>query len=581
MKNNKNSSFLKLIALSRNEWSILTKGLVFLIISSAALMIYPQYIKLIIDNALKTKDLVSLNNAALIALLAFLIQAITSSLRYYYFTLAGEKTVKRLRSDLFTKIISQEMTFFDGTKTGELLSRLSSDTSILQNALSVNISMLLRNIFQTIAGVILLFITSTKLTIFILLLIPPLAIIVAIFGKRVKNISKNTQDALALSSAIAEEGISGVRTVKAFAQESWEVSRYNQHLKKSLRLSIDKIFEISKFSGIVSSVGFTAVVFIVWYGGKLVIQEELTIGTLTSYILYVMTVAFSAGMLGSLYTDFMSAIGAGQRIFELLEKPTLSLENENKELKDIKNGEISFRDVSFSYPTRKDVQVLSRLNLNINSNETVAIVGSSGGGKSTISQLIMGFYLPDSGEIYIDEHNLNLYDHFALRRQIGIVSQEPILISDSIAQNIKYGKQDATQEEIIEASKLAFAFDFINSFPDGFNTLVGEKGVQLSGGQKQRIAIARAILKNPKILILDEATSALDSESESLVQRALENLQKSRTTLVIAHRLSTIKKADRILVLHKGQIVESGSHDELITKTEGFYNKLIEKQFNL
>lgn len=581
MKNNKSTSFIKLLNLSRNEWSILTKGLIFLIISSAALMIYPQYIKLIIDNALKTKDLVSLNNAALIALFAFLIQAVASSLRYYYFTLAGEKTVKRLRSNLFTKIISQEMSFFDGTKTGELLSRLSSDTSILQNALSVNISMLLRNIFQTIAGIILLFITSTKLTIFILLLIPPLAVIVAIFGKRVKSISKNTQDALALSSAVAEEGISGVRTVKAFAQETWEQSRYDEHLSKSLKLSIDKIIEIAKFSGIVSVVGFTAVVFIVWYGGKLVIQDELTIGTLTSYILYVMTVAFSAGMLGSLYTDFMSAIGAGQRIFELLEKPTLSYENENKELKNIESGVIEFRNVLFSYPTRSDVKVLNRLNFKINANETVAIVGSSGGGKSTISQLLMGFYLPNSGDIFIDDQNLNLYDHFSLRRQIGIVSQEPILISDSIAQNIKYGKQDATMAEIIEASKLAFAFDFVSSFPEGFDTLVGEKGVQLSGGQKQRIAIARAILKNPKILILDEATSALDSESESLVQKALENLQKSRTTLVIAHRLSTIKEADRILVLNKGQIIESGPHDELILKKDGFYNKLIEKQFNL
>lgn len=521
MKNNKSTSFIKLLNLSRNEWSILTKGLIFLIISSAALMIYPQYIKLIIDNALKTKDLVSLNNAALIALFAFLIQAVASSLRYYYFTLAGEKTVKRLRSNLFTKIISQEMSFFDGTKTGELLSRLSSDTSILQNALSVNISMLLRNIFQTIAGIILLFITSTKLTIFILLLIPPLAVIVAIFGKRVKSISKNTQDALALSSAVAEEGISGVRTVKAFAQETWEQSRYDEHLSKSLKLSIDKIIEIAKFSGIVSVVGFTAVVFIVWYGGKLVIQDELTIGTLTSYILYVMTVAFSAGMLGSLYTDFMSAIGAGQRIFELLEKPTLSYENENKELKNIESGVIEFRNVLFSYPTRSDVKVLNRLNFKINANETVAIVGSSGGGKSTISQLLMGFYLPNSGDIFIDDQNLNLYDHFSLRRQIGIVSQEPILISDSIAQNIKYGKQDASMAEIIEASKLAFAFDFVSSFPEGFDTLVGEKGVQLSGGQKQRIAIARAILKNPKILILDEATSALDSESESLVQKAL------------------------------------------------------------
>lgn len=577
---NKSSTFFKLMSLSREEWPILIKGLIFLVISSAALMIYPQYIKIIIDEALKTKDQIALNQAALIALAAFLVQAIASSLRYYFFTFAGEKTVKRLRQNLFSKIISQEMPFFDFSKTGELLARLSSDTSVLQNALSVNISMLLRNIFQTLAGIILLFVTSWKLTIFILLLIPPLAIIVAIFGKRVKSISKETQDALALSSAVAEESISGVRTVKAFAQENWEIERYTSRLNHSFNLSLAKILEIAKFSGIVTSTGFVAVVFIVWYGGKLVISNEMSVGTLTSYILYVMTVAFSAGMLGSLYTDFMSAIGAGHRLFELLDKSTISLENNQKELKIIQAGKIEFDKVNFSYPARKDVLVLKDLNLKIKANETIAIVGSSGGGKSTISQLIMGFYHPDNGVIKIDDKNLDEYDLYSLRNQIGVVSQEPILISESIAENIKYGKPNASEEEIIQASKLAFAYDFITSFPDGFKTLVGEKGVQLSGGQKQRIAIARAILKDPKILILDEATSALDSESEHLVQKAIENLQKMRTTLIIAHRLSTVKKADRILVLSGGSIIQSGAHEELILEKDGFYNKLIEKQFN-
>lgn len=578
---NKSSTFFKLMSLSREEWPILIKGLIFLVISSAALMIYPQYIKIIIDEALKTKDQIALNQAALIALAAFLVQAIASSLRYYFFTFAGEKTVKRLRQNLFSKIISQEMPFFDFSKTGELLARLSSDTSVLQNALSVNISMLLRNIFQTLAGIILLFVTSWKLTIFILLLIPPLAIIVAIFGKRVKSISKETQDALALSSAVAEESISGVRTVKAFAQENWEIERYTSRLNHSFNLSLAKIMEIAKFSGIVTSTGFVAVVFIVWYGGKLVISNEMSVGTLTSYILYVMTVAFSAGMLGSLYTDFMSAIGAGHRLFELLDKSTISLENNQKELKIIQAGKIEFDKVNFSYPARKDVLVLKDLNLKIKANETIAIVGSSGGGKSTISQLIMGFYHPDNGVIKIDDKNLDEYDLYSLRNQIGVVSQEPILISESIAENIKYGKPNASEEEIIQASKLAFAYDFITSFPDGFKTLVGEKGVQLSGGQKQRIAIARAILKDPKVLILDEATSALDSESEHLVQKAIENLQKMRTTLIIAHRLSTVKKADRILVLSGGSIIQSGAHEELILEKDGFYNKLIEKQFNL
>ena len=580
MKNNNYNFFVKLLNLSREEWPILIKGMIFLLISSAALLVYPQYIKVIIDQALRSKDLKALNLAALLAIAVFSIQAITSSFRYYYFTLAGEKTVKRLRVNLFSQILMQEMPFFDFSKTGELLGRLSSDTTVLQNALSVNISMLVRNLFQTIGGIILLFVTSAKLTIFILILIPPLAYLVAVFGKRVKTISKSTQDALATSSAVAEESLSGVRTVKAFAQETWEINRYYQQLEKSFQLSINKIVEVAKFTGSVSLIGFGAIVFIVWFGGKLVIQGEMSIGTLTSYILYVMTTAFSAGLLGSLYTDFISAFGAGHRIFELLENSTVSLENGLKSLKQISHGSIEFKNVTFSYPARSDVLVLKNLSMTINPNETIAIVGTSGAGKSTIAQLLMHFYDLRSGSIIIDQNNVNDFDLYSLRHQIGIVSQEPILISESIEDNISYGKPGASIEEIRMASKLAYADDFITAFPEGYKTLVGEKGVQLSGGQKQRVAIARAILKNPRILILDEATSALDSESEYLVQKALEHLSKSRTTIIIAHRLSTVKKADRIFVLDQGHIIQEGSHQELILNQTGFYNKLIEKQFS-
>lgn len=576
---NDKSFLLKILKLSKPEWHLLIKGMCFLFLSSAALMAYPQYIKVIIDEALKSKDLKSLNLAAGIAFIIFVIQSLTSSLRYFYFTKAGEQTVKRLRGKLFSQIISQEMTFFDFSKTGELLGRLSSDTSVLQNALSVNISMLIRNIVQVVGGIIFLFLTSAKLTIFILLIIPPIAYLVAIFGKRVKVLSRATQDSLAVSSAVAEEGLSGVRTVKAFAQEEWEIKRYKNQLDISFELSMKKVLEIAKFTGAISVLGFSAVVFIVWFGGKLVISNEMSIGTLTSYILYVITVAFSAGMLGSLYTDFMSALGAGHRIFELLDKATINDENLIKEEKNINHGHIKFQNVYFSYPARFDVGVLKNLTFEIFPNETVAIVGSSGAGKSTIAQLLMRFYDADSGSITIDGIELKNYDIYALRNQIGIVSQEPILISESIEDNIRYGKPKASSEDVVESAKLAYAHDFIIKFPDHYKTLVGEKGVQLSGGQKQRVALARAILKNPKVLILDEATSALDSESESLVQKALEHLQKSRTTLIIAHRLSTIKKANRILVLDQGQVVQVGSHEELLKETNGFYKKLIEKQF--
>ncbi len=570
----------RLLRISREEWPLLIKGMIFLAISSAALMSYPQYIKVIIDEAIKSKDSAALNFAALTALIIFVIQGVTSSLRYYYFTFAGEKTVKRLRAQLFSKIISQEMRFFDFSKTGELLGRLSSDTAVLQNALSVNISMLVRNLVQAIAGLALLFYTSPKLTIFILLLIPPLAYLAARFGKKVKAISRSTQDALAHSSAVAEESLSGVRTVKAFAQEEWEINRYQSRLENSFQLSLKKIFEVAKFTGLISTLGFAAIVFIVWYGGNLVISGEMSVGTLTSYLLYVMTVAFSVGMLGSLYTDFMSAFGAGHRIFELLDKAQETSLDQASSPKLITQAQIEFKEVEFSYPARADVTVLKKINLKIEPRETIAIVGPSGSGKSTIAQLLMHFYDLNSGMISIDGTDIKDFNNHSLRQQIGLVSQEPILISESIEDNIRYARPEATLEEVIAAAKLAYAHDFIMAFPDQYKTLVGEKGVQLSGGQKQRVAIARAILKNPKILILDEATSALDAESEFLVQEALENLMTDKTTIIIAHRLSTVKKADRILVLSNGQIVQTGKHEDLILDTTGFYNKLIEKQFS-
>ena len=580
MKNKPGVSFRKIIKLSREEWPLLFIGLIFLAVSSGALMLYPQYIKVIIDEALKSKSASYLNKAAIIAFVVFLVQGITGSLRYYYFTLAGEKTVKRLRGKLFSQIISQEMTFFDFSKTGELIGRLSADTAVLQNALSVNISMLIRNLVQVLGGIVLLFITSAKLTIFIVILIPPLAFIVAYFGKKIKSISRLTQDSLAISSGVAEESISGVRTVKAFAQEEWEIGRYQDHLEKSFQLSIKKIIEISKFTGIVSILAFSAIVFIVWYGGHLVISGEMSIGTLTAYILYVITVAFSAGLLGSLYTDFMSAFGAANRLFELLEKSTDVHLNTGGKIKNIGEGEVKFNEVEFSYPARTDFLVLKKISFELKPRQSIAIVGSSGSGKSTIVQLLMRFYDISLGNILIDGLDIKEYDLYSLREQIGLVSQEPILISESIEDNIRYARPNASLEEVVAAAKKAYAHEFITSFPNQYKTLVGEKGVQLSGGQKQRVAIARAILKDPKILILDEATSALDSESEFLVQEALENLMKDKTTLIIAHRLSTVKKAHKILVLDNGHIVQSGSHEELIKDQTGFYKKLIEKQFS-
>ena len=570
------NTFKKLFRLSREEWPLLIQGLLYLGISSAALLAYPNAIKKIIDDALVNKDYAGLNHAALIALGVFAVQSVTSALRYYYFTIAGEKTVKRLRSRLFKQIIGQEVTFFDRQKTGELIGRLSSDTAVLQNALSVNISMLMRSLVQAIGAITMLFMTSAKLTAFILVIIPPVGFLAARFGKKVKAFSRRSQDALALSSGVAEESIGTVRTVKSFAQESYEEARYNERLETSFELSKGKIKIVAQFTNTVTLVGFACLVFIVWFGGRLVIEGELTVGTLTSFLLYVITVAFSVGMLGSLWTDFMSAIGASERIFELLEKP---VEEMRVGLPSIKEGKVEFKDVHFSYPTRPEFEVLKGVSFIINPLETVAVVGPSGTGKSTLVQLMLRFYEAQSGSLSFDGVEASDYSLEAIRTGIGVVSQEPVLVSESILENIRYGRPDATFEEIIEVSKMAFAHDFIENFPEKYNTLVGERGIQLSGGQKQRVAIARALLKNPKILILDEATSALDSESEHLVQKAMDEQMGKRATLVIAHRLSTVKRAQKIIVLNEGGVAQIGTHDELYQLQEGLYHNLVKKQF--
>lgn len=570
------STLRKLFHLSRGEWPLLLWGLLFLALSSAALLAYPQWIKRIIDEAISNRDQSALNRAAIWALAIFIIQAVTSSARYYFFTLAGEKTVQRLRANLFGKILSRPMSFFDAQKTGELIGRLSSDTAVLQNALSVNISMLVRAGAQVIGGVVMLFVTSPKLTGFILLLIPPMAWLAARFGKRVKTISRSGQDALATSSGVAEEGLSGIRTVKAFAQEGFEVKRYEERLKATYSLAQKKISIVASFMTTLMLLGLGAIVAVVWWGGTMVISGELTVGTLTSFLLYVITVAFSVGMLGSLWTDFMSAFGASARIFEILEMDQGMPEGIRPAPQ---SGRVEFQSVHFAYPSRPDLAVLRGVSFSIAPHESVAIVGSSGAGKSTVVQLLMRFYDPLSGEVLIDGQSLKDYQLKALRSAIGLVAQEPVLVSESIFDNIRYARPEASHEEVERAAKLAFAHDFIMGFPEGYRTLVGEKGVQLSGGQKQRVAIARALLNRPQLLILDEATSALDAESEHLVQKALEGLQGMCATLIIAHRLSTVKRADKILVMENGQVIQAGTHAELMKRSDGAYRKLVERQF--
>lgn len=568
----------RLVSLAKPQKTALMWGMVFLVISSLAGLAYPQIVRWMVDNVLEPRRADRLLPMVLILFGAFFLQSIAGSARYYLFTLAGEKIVIDLRQRLFGQILSQEVSFFDFNRTGELMSRLSSDCATLQNTVTVNVSMTLRNLGQVVGGLGFMFYTSWKLSLIMLVLIPPTALAAALFGKRIRKYSKNFQTSLAEASIVSEETIFGVRTVKSFVQEQSEMKRYRGSLTNALGFARLRIRAITEFMTIATVVGFAAICFVLWFGGREVIEQSMTVGDLTQFLLYLMIVAIGVGSLGSLWGDLMSGVGASLRIFEILEQEPQVLDQ--GDCPDQVKGHIKFKSVHFTYPTRPNYEVIKDLNLEVMPGQVVALVGASGGGKSTIGHLLPRFYEPSSGQISLDGHPLESLNLSWLRRQIGIVSQEPILISATIYENIRYGKPEATEQEVRDAAKAANALDFIDGFPDGMKTLVGEKGVQLSGGQKQRVAIARAILKDPKILILDEATSNLDTESESLVQQALHGLMQSRTTLVIAHRLATVKNADQILVVEGGHIVQQGKHENLATKTEGPYYKLLQRQFS-
>ncbi|WP_337042082.1 ABC transporter ATP-binding protein [Emticicia sp. 17c] len=532
-----------------------------------------------LQNIFHTSPNFTLNEVTALFVFLLILQAAFSFLRVYTFTRVSEQSMRDLRKELYTKIITLPITFFEKSRVGELMSRITSDVSQLQDVLSITLAELFRQVFTLVGGVLLISVISGKLTLFMLSTFPFLVVAAMVFGRFIRRNSKKVQDELAKTNIIVEETLQSVNVVKAFTNERLEVGRYTTSIQKVVNYALKAATFRGGFISFIIFVLFGGVVGVVWYGGNLVLSGELDFKNLFTFIIYTGFIGGSVGGLGDMYAQIQKTIGASERVLEILEEESEVNVEKPIEFKKTQ-GNVSFENVGFVYPSRTDITVLKDISLHIKAGEKVALVGQSGAGKSTLVQLLMRLYPLSKGKILIDGKDIAQQDVTELRSNIAIVPQEVMLFGGTIFDNIAYGKPGATAEEVTEAARKANAYDFISSFPEKFETIVGERGVKLSGGQRQRVAIARAILKDPSILILDEATSALDSESEKLVQDALDELMKNRTTIIIAHRLATIRHVDTIYVLKDGAIAESGSHDELILKEEGIYANLVKLQFD-
>lgn len=567
-------------------------GTVFLILSSAVSISLPVFLGKILGadpsdfgDKVELGDLDNVYGVLIIIAIILPLQAVFSFFRIYTFHYVTHNALRDMRQKAFEVLIKSPLSYFDSSKTGETISRISNDTEQIQETLTTTIAEFLRQILIVTVGIIFIFSVSWKLVLIMLGVIPIAAIAAMLFGKFIKKLSKSAQEETAKSNSTLEEALVGIKSLKAYTNEFIELKKYALSVSNVKNLNMKAAIWRGFFVAFILTIMLGAVVFIIWQGMELVQAGPENGGIekdgFFQFILFTVMIGTSIGSLPDLFAKIQKSIGATESLMDIVNQETEDIDaHVPMTAKRFLEGNIELKNIGFSYPSRPDSKVIDHLNLSISSGEQIALVGSSGSGKSTIASLLLQFYNLNEGEIFFDGKTAKEYPINKLRSQMAFVPQEVILLSGSIEENIKYGKPNATKEQIIDAAKQANALDFITGFPDGFDTLVGDRGIQLSGGQRQRIAIARAILRDPAILILDEATSALDSESEMAVQDALNKLMKGRTSIVIAHRLSTIKNADKILVLDKGRIVESGTHEELLAKPDGAYNKLNAIQIN-